>query len=122
MEWDDEIRFTLRGVDFHGFHLIDETPVGENYIRVTRESQCSYQGWYVFADDKRAVFALSGLPEPYDTALPQEWLDANRQEVADRGGWAVWHYPAGNLFGEPVFADTLETLARGVCAQEIASR
>jgi hypothetical protein len=32
------------------------------------------------------------------------------------GGWAVWHYPQGNLFGEPRFADELERLAQGTVA------
>ena len=62
-------------------------------------------GWCVRADTKDDVMQLAGYPEPWDTAVPQDWFDANRAEIIQNGGWAVWHYPPGSLFGEPVFAE-----------------
>lgn len=62
-------------------------------------------GWCVQADTKDIVMELAGYPEPWDTAVPQAWWDEHHHEFPLRGGWAVWHYPSGSLFGEPVFAD-----------------
>jgi hypothetical protein len=63
-------------------------------------------GWCVQAETKHDIMMLAGYPEPWDTAVPQPWFDANRAEIILRGGWAVWWYgPESGLFGEPVFAD-----------------
>ena len=63
-------------------------------------------GWCVQAETKDDIMMLAGYPEPWDTAVPQPWFDANRAEIILRGGWAVWWYgPESGLFGEPVFAD-----------------
>ena len=73
-------------------------------------------GWCVQADTKDVVMKLAGYPEPWDTAVPQDWFDAHRAEIILRGGWAVWHYPPGSLFGEPVFAEDAMKLAQQTVA------
>jgi hypothetical protein len=75
-------------------------------------------GWCVRADTKDDIMQLAGYPEPWDTAVPQPWFDANRAGISMRGGWAVWWYgPASGLFGEPVFAeDAMKRAQQNVAA------
>jgi hypothetical protein len=53
----------------------------------------------------------------YDAVVPQPWYDEHRQEIEERGP-VVWSYDERisgrqcRIFGAPLFADTLATLAR----------
>ena len=80
-------------------------PDPETAQRLTNNYVFVGGGWCVQADTKDDIMQLAGYPEPWDTAVPQPWFDANLGEIKLRGGWAVWHYPPGSLFGEPVFAE-----------------
>ena len=40
----------------------------------------------------------------WDSAVPQDWHDAHRQDITDNGGFVIWTYPAGFLFGTPMYA------------------
>jgi hypothetical protein len=53
------------------------------------------------------VCKAAGLVDVWDAAVPQEWYDANREEIDRRGGFVIWTYPKGNMFGQPMFADEL---------------
>jgi len=67
-------------------------------------------GWRFFVDTRGELCELAHLGIPgstYDMAVPQPWYDANRGEIILRGGWAVWYYPSGSIFGEPRFADEI---------------
>jgi len=108
-----EVSFLWRGKTYHAGQLAPDSPdVSYDYLHLG-------DGWRVHADNKRDRCELAGIAI-YDTALPQSWYDDHTADMQARGGWAVWSYPAGNLFGEPVFADTIERLARETCAAMIA--
>jgi hypothetical protein len=50
----------------------------------------------------------------YDTALPQEWVDAVTRRGFDPRGHVVWGYPKGSLGGQPypITVTGLEGLCR----------
>ena len=60
--------------------------------------------------------------EAYDIALPQQWLNDMADKMAKYTGYecydllrvgSVWHYPDGEIFGEPFYLDdSLETLVK----------
>jgi hypothetical protein len=54
---------------------------------------------------------MAGLTVTYDTAVPQTWFDAHQAEIKEHGGWVIWVYPEGNLFGQPMFGDEVMRLA-----------
>jgi len=118
MQYDRSTMFQWRGRKYQAHHVTDNTHMGEDFLTVRDDGGF----WATFAPEKRDVVELAGLPDPWDYALPQDWYDEHRQEIADHGGWAVWHYPAGNLFGVPVFADELEQRAKQTAASEIAAQ
>lgn len=97
--------------------------------RVTGDDAQKLTGSYIFVGDGWCVqavtrgerVALAGIPEPFDFAVPQPWLDEHTAEVAQRGGWVIWTYPQGaSLFGEPMFADEIEKRAAKTVAMLIA--
>ena len=42
-----------------------------------------------------------------DTAVPQLWLDSNREIVDNYGGWACWSYEDHSIMGYPIFCNEL---------------
>lgn len=59
----------------------------------------------------REVVDLAGITDAWDGAVLQSWFDEHYDEMQARGGWAIWVYRAGDLFGAPLFADEVFTLA-----------
>jgi hypothetical protein len=76
------------------------------------------------AQELRALYELAGL-SGYDTAVPQEWYDANAQEI-ERRGRPLWLYeaaaplPEKTLFGRPLYPD--EIIPRALYNMESALR
>jgi hypothetical protein len=106
--------FTWRGKDYHAAQLdpASTDDVSDDYIKLG-------DGWRVFADTVRSRVELAGVPEPWDGAVPQPWHDAHRAEIITRGGWVIWAYASGDLFGGPLFADEINKRAAETCAAMI---
>jgi hypothetical protein len=106
--------FTWRGATYHAVQLdpASTDDVTDDYLKLG-------DGWRVHAPTTRERVELAGIPEPWDYALPQDWYDVHAGELKLRGGWAIWAYPAGNLFGGPRFADEIDKLAAQTCAAMI---
>ena len=115
-EWDNSFSFIVSGRQFTAYHVTDGTPMGENFLSLPKDDTGQ---WHVFADTVRDRCDLAGL-KVWDGAVPQAWYDENRQEIADRGGWVVWHYPEGNILGEPMFADEVDALAIANVRRDVA--
>ena len=104
MQWDAEKELSIDGHTFHAMHVTDLTYMGEDYVTT---GPATSPFWAVYAPTIGDVVRLAGRPGAWDAAVPQPWHDAHRQDIADHGGFVVWHYPPGNMFGNPMFADEL---------------
>lgn len=76
----------------------------EYYLKITPK-------WYISTQymTKGAWAKLSGI-KVFDWAVPYEWQKKNQAELNKRGG-AVWWYDNDKRWGEPLFMDTIKTMA-----------
>ena len=55
-------------------------------------------GWFTRAD----LLMLIEPQVPYDTALPQDWVNEVTSKGFDPRGQVVWAYPQGTVWGLPM--------------------
>lgn len=97
----------MRTVKFHvgseEFYAHECEPPSDEYIQAGT--------WCVHAPTVRDWCKLARIGCAWDSEVPQLWFDTHRIEIQENGGWVIWVYPEGFLFGKEMYADEVKRRA-----------